>query len=158
MSKSRECITRSNLDDRKKKTLISSTGPLYTLLLRPLIYYRRNCNIFDVSVGKIKAILLLVPPVVQDREPKAGLSHGNRRCLDTNMCVLIESGSTRNRSQVSWEKVSIHADLVFPASMRRIKFWLRSERWFWPNVLILWKSFIVILSDYFHKNNFCNEN
>jgi len=48
-----------------------------------------------VSVGKIKAIFLLVSPVVQDREPKTDLALGNRRCLDTNMRALIENGSPR---------------------------------------------------------------
>lgn len=85
---------------RKKEALIPSTrGPLYTLLLGPLIYYRRGRDIFDVSVGKIKAILLLVPLVVRDRGPKAGLAHGNRRCLDTNMRALIESGFTNGAPQ-----------------------------------------------------------
>jgi len=63
--------------------------------LRSLIYYHRSRDIFDVSVGKIKAIFLPVSPVVQDREPKTDLALGNRRCLDTNMRALIENGSRK---------------------------------------------------------------
>lgn len=125
---------RSNLDDRKGKkgALIpvpSARGTaLYTLPLGPLIYYRPGRDIFDVSVGKIKAILLAgTAGGPRDREPKAAFAHGNRRCRDTNMRALIESRSTHKRCFTSCacrvgqgererKKVSVHADVILAAA------------------------------------------
>ena len=57
---------------------------------------------FDTSVGKVKAILLRVSPVVQLEKKKKTQppSRSNRRCLNTNMPALIE-GSGRSTSVVT---------------------------------------------------------
>lgn len=80
-------ITESQFQKRYRKIEVRG----HWADLGSLIYYRLARDVFDTSVGKIKAILLRVSPVVQVRKQP---TTGNRRCLDTNMRALIEGSST----------------------------------------------------------------